>query len=265
MVPFWLTACLLVLAGPALAQAPVSLHAEYDVYAAGFPIGEVGSSFRSGPHEYWADFSYRSTGMIGFFLDGVQYDQAEGSWAGNEPHPWRFVGKGHWHGEDRVTIMDYVHDDPIIRVLEPAAVGRQPVPVAMQSNTIDTVSALAQMIRTVNETGRCEASAGTFDGRRRVDIRSWTVGEETLAATGRSIFAGKALRCEFEARFLAGFLLGDDPKKDARPRPGSAWMARVMPGGPMIPVRMMFHTDWVGHSTLYLTKASADTPAAVSR
>lgn len=265
MVRRRLTAFLLLLAGPAYAQAPSSLHTEYEVYAAGFPVGEVSSTFRSGPHEYWADFAYRTTGMIGFFLHGNQYDQAEGSWTGNEPHPWRFVGKGHWHGTDRVTIIDYEHDNPIIRVVDPpAALDRQPVPEDMRTDTVDTVSAIAQMIRTVNETGRCEASARTYDGRRRVDIHSWTIGEEVLEPTGRSMFAGKALRCGFEGRFLAGFLLADDPKDAGRPREGSAWMARVTPDGPMIPVRMMFHTDWIGHSTLYLTKAATERPSVAA-
>ena len=42
----------------------------------------------------------------------------------------------------------------------------------LQANTMDTLSALAELIRMVDATGRCEATAHTYDGRRAVAIEA---------------------------------------------------------------------------------------------
>lgn len=235
-------------------QGSVSLHAQYETYAAGVRVADVQSGFSFGPSSYQISLSYRTTGIVGFFFKGHQLDAVNGSWNKLRPVPSRFLGQGAWKDQDRVAEIEYRQGNPIIRQLIPLNTAeREPVPESLQANSIDTLSALAGLIRTVDSTGRCDTAVRTFDGRRAVEIEAHTVGDEMLPPTSRSVFEGKALRCDFSGRMLAGFKFDDDRGRDAKPMRGSAWMASVVPGGPLLPVRMAFETRWFGDAIMYLT------------
>jgi hypothetical protein len=247
-----LLACLLP--GAAFAQAPASLHASYDTYAAGLQAAEVEAGFSFGPSAYHMSLGYHTVGITGLFFSGHQADFADGSWRGSQAAPSRFVGQGFWRDQDRIAEIDYQQGRPFVRKLVPPNTAeREAVPEALQANTMDTLSAVAQLIRVVKDTGRCETSARTFDGRRAVEIEAHTVGEVVLDPTSRSSFAGRALRCDFSGRMLAGFKFDDDRGRDSKPMHGSAWLAPVVAGGPPLPVRMVFETRWFGDATMYMT------------
>ena len=249
---------LLAVPNLALAQNQISAHVSYDTYAAGLHVAEVDAGFELGPHSYQLTLSYHTTGMVGFFFRGHQFDTVSGGWNGPQPLPSEFYGVGVWRGQDRIARIVYDHGRPIIRELIPTNdEERETVPDSLQLNTIDTVSALAQLVHVVGTSGRCETVARTFDGRRALEIQAVTAGEQLLDPVKDSVFAGKALRCDFVGRMLAGFKFGDDRNKDSKPMHGSAWLAPVVPGGPPIPVRMTFETRWFGDATMYL-KAVGD-------
>jgi hypothetical protein len=110
----------------------------------------------------------------------------------------------------------------------------------------------------------CDTEVHTYDGRRVLDVVARTRGTDRLDPTARSTFSGSALRCDFEGRELAGFLLGEDDTEHRRPLHGSAWLAPLMPNAPPLPVRIAFQTRWFGLATMYLTGAgpggTAQTP-----
>jgi hypothetical protein len=255
----------------AFAQAPAqptpgSLHASYETYAAGIQVAEVEAEFSFGSRTYQMNLGFRTTGIVGLVFSGHQFDQVEGSWHGKQAAPSRFVGAGHWHGEERQAEIEYQQGKPTVRVLVPPnAAEREPVPESIHANTIDTLSALAELIRGVRETGRCETTVRTFDGRRAVEIQAHTVGEETLEPTSRSSFTGKAMRCDFAGRMLAGFKFGDNRERDSKPMHGSAWLAPTSLGGPLLPVRMVFETRWFGDATMYLTGVGPGSDLTVAR
>lgn len=247
-------------------QTTVSLHASYGTYAAGMHVAEVETGLTFGPWTYQLNLGYHTTGMVGFFFRGHQFDLVNGSWHGIRAKPSRFVGEGSWRGIDRQAEIEYQDGKPIIRQLTPPNdAEREPVPDALQANTIDTLSALAELIRVVDSTGRCETAVRTYDGRRAVEIEAHTAGEEVLEPTKRSSFAGKALRCDFSGRMQAGFLFGDDRERDSKPMHGSAWLAPVAVGGPRLPVRMAFETKWFGDATMYLTGIDPGSDVKVAR
>jgi hypothetical protein len=217
-------------------------------------VAEVESGLSFGPSTYQMSLGYHTTGMVGFFFRGHQFDVVSGRWRGLQAQPIQFLDEGTWRGVDRRADIDYQDGKPIVRQLVPPNDGeREPVPESLRANTIDTLSALAELIRVVDSTGRCETAARTYDGRRLVEIEAHTAGEEVLEPTSRSAFAGKALRCDFSGRMQAGFLFKDDRERDSRPMHGSAWLASLVEGGPPLPVRMTFETKWFGDTTLYLT------------
>jgi Protein of unknown function (DUF3108) len=250
---------LLLLAVPAAAhsQAPTEAHASYSAYLGGLHVADLEADLGLGPNSYQVAVAYHTTGITSVFVHGHQSYTVSGSWAGMLPRPTEFLALGQWHGEQRVVRIDYQQGSPVIRELAPTVdVAREAIPPALEQNTIDTVSALAQLVRRVERTGTCSGSVRTFDGRRVATVQAVTGGEETLQPTSRSLFSGNALRCDFTAQQTAGFKVDDDPDKDRKPLHGSAWLAPLRHDGPSLPVRLSFETHGLGTMTMYLTAIS---------
>jgi hypothetical protein len=204
--------------------------------------------------------AFHTTGLVGFFYQAHQVNSVNGSWTEHSLAPHEYVLDGVWRDQQRTTLIEYDAGQPLVRTLVPPnGPERQTVPPELQANTVDTLSALAGMIRTVALSGRCEGSVHTFDGRTATVLSAHTVGTETLQPTGRSMFSGPALRCDFDSRIVAGFLTDDSEEAHLRPLHGSAWLAPVMPGEMAIPVRMTIGTRWFGEPMVYLTSAGYQT------
>lgn len=256
---------LLLLPVPAPAQEAPELHASYNMYSAGFHVAAVEAALGVGPRHYQLEIAFRTTGLVGFFHHGHQLSTIVGTWDAGQPLPQHFEAIGVWGGDDRLTLIDYLNGQPLIqRLVPPENTEREPVPVALQQNSADPLSALALLIRRVEDTGRCEASIRTFDGHRASQIEARTAGEEVLPPTDRSIFSGKALRCDFVSQMLAGFLYEDSTPYSRRPLHGAAWLARMVPGAPPVPVRMQFETHWFGDATMYLTQLGQTPPTEIA-
>jgi len=242
---------------PAAASAQVArAQLSYDTYAAGLRVMQMRAFFGLGPWDYRIDLDYHTTGLVGFLYRGHQVNTVRGTWQDERAEPVEFSGDGVWRGQRRRTLIDYDHGLPELKELQPQQESeRELVPVELQRNTVDTLSALAQLMRNVQRQQTCDTEARTYDGRRLLDVVARTAGEETLARTDRSSFSGKTLRCDFEGRELAGFLIGENDPEHRRPLHGSAWLAPVLPGAPPLPVRIAFQTRWFGLATMYLTTA----------
>jgi hypothetical protein len=230
------------------------MHASYETYAAGLKVADVAAGFSFGAANYRMEFTYRTTGLVGFFFRGHEVDEASGSWRGKAAVPSAYQGQGLWRGHQRGVTLAYRQGRPTVEALMPPNDGeREEVSEALRTDSIDTVSALAQLIHVVATTGRCDTAVRTYDGRRAVEIAARTGGEEVLAPTDRSSFSGTALRCDFAGRLVGGFKLDDNKEHAGRPMHGSAWLAPNGPGGMMVPVRLSFETRWFGDAVMYLT------------
>jgi hypothetical protein len=164
-------------------------------------------------------------------------------WQDGQAVPQEFAGEGVWRGHERRTLIGYDHGLPQVRDLQPPQeTEREPVPSELQLHTMDTLSAVAQLMRRVEHDHACETEVHTYDGRRVLDIVARTGGPERLDPTGRSTFSGPTLRCDFEGREVAGFLVGQDDPEHRSPLHGSAWLAAVLPNAPPLPVRIEFQT-----------------------
>jgi len=239
---------------PAPAQDAPEIRATYEMYAAGLHVAEISAAFSLGPGKYAVRLSYHTTGLVSWFRQGHQVNSVAGTWDHGQPQPEQFHGDGVWQGEANATLIDYVRGEPVIEhLVSPPGDKREPIPPDLEANSIDSLSALALLIRRVQDTGRCEASAHTFDGRRVSDISVRTAGEEILGRSDLAIFTGTALRCDFVGHMVAGFLDRDNTPASRRPLRGAAWLASLVPDGPPIPVRMDFDTHWFGEAHMYLT------------
>ncbi len=247
-----LAAAAVLAAFPACAQStPVSL--KYEAYSHGFNVVDLQTTMDIAPTTYRVSLSFHLVGLIGTLMHADSQTTVDGRFNGNTAAPRELFSSGHMHGDPRVTQIDWRGGQPTITQLIPTVEeDRDPVPLSDQLNTIDTLSAMAELLRDVATNNRCDLSSRTFDGRRLSIITARTVGQETLEPTSRSSFHGPALRCDFEGRQLAGFVHDADVETLKRPQHGTAWFASVTPGGPPVPVRITFQTRAFGDATMYV-------------
>lgn len=248
---------IVLLPGAAAAAGPPAFGVtlRYEAYARGLSIMDMEVSFDLALRSYQVRLSYHTVGLARLFYAGQQVNQVSGHWVGERAQPDRYETDGRWRGHERRLAIVYRDGQPdVLALVPPLSSDRAPVPPSLRDGAADILSSLAQLVRHVRQTGSCETSGRTFDGRRltRIDVR--TAGIVTLDTTSRSVFAGRALRCDFTQQMLAGF------RRDAsaaahRPDQGSVWMAAAFPGSPQVPVRLAFATRWFGDVTLYLTGA----------
>jgi Protein of unknown function (DUF3108) len=244
------------MATPVAAADPdvTQVQLAYDTYAASLEVMRMNVFFSLGPWNYRINLDYRTTGLVGFFYRGHQVNTVRGNWNNGHADPAEFFGDGVWRGRERRTLIDYNNGQPDVKILLPPQESeREPVPRNMQLHTMDTLSALAQLMRNVELKHDCNTSVHTYDGRRVLEIVATDGGSETLAPTGRSSFSGPALRCDFVGSELAGFLIGEDNSDNRKPLHGSAWLAAIAPYSTPLPVRIEFQTRWFGEAKMYLT------------
>lgn len=238
------------------ATAPSGVQARYDGSALGLPVMRVESAFAIDRDSYRAEISFSTVGLLSVFVRSLMHDDVRGAWSGDSPAPAQFRSWGTLRGDARRTLIDYVAGAPLVRQLDPPNEGeREAVPEESRGGTVDMLSAAAALVRRADRTGRCDGAAQVFDGRRLTEIRAETVGLVNPSPGDAGPWTGATLLCRFVGRQLAGFR-NDDADWAREPHEGAAWLARVVPGGPMIPVRLKFETRWVGSVTLVLREAT---------
>jgi hypothetical protein len=266
-IPALLTLGLVLAALPAAAQPGRSFTSlSYATTVAGLTVMLTEADIEMSDKGYRVDIATRTAGAYGLLIRGESRSLSQGMWAGNTIAPQRYAVSGLWRGAPRQTLMDYVSGQPdVLRLEPPNADEREPVPPALQRETVDTIGAAALLARQATLTATCEGTARTFDGRRLFEVTSRTGGWERLAPDAAPVHAGPLLRCEFEGRLLAGFLLDGDREAAARPHRGTAWLGRLAPGAPLLPVRLSFEMRWLGAATMSLVTARQDGPPLVRR
>jgi hypothetical protein len=235
--------------------ASTEAHADYQLYTRGFRVAHLEVGYDLAATNYRMEVAYRTFGLVGFLFHGRQLSSVAGGWNGSTAVPAQYVGDGYWRGGVHRTILDYTNGVPKIREQIPSNEedDREEVPAAQLPGAIDALSAITEMMRVATATGRCELALRTYDGRRLIQLTARTAGYEELAPTDRSVFTGRALRCNFTGRLVAGFRSNDSATERTQSRGGSAWLAQVVPGASLLPVKMVFETAWFGDATMYLT------------
>ncbi|MFC4166094.1 DUF3108 domain-containing protein [Teichococcus aestuarii] len=228
------------------------LRAVYGVQAAGMQVMRVEVMFDlDSPRHYRIESAVHLTGLARWFSAGRQVNRVEGLWREHRAQPVRFVGDGVWRGKPRQVVLEYPDGQATLRHLVPAEdPEREPVPPALWRGTVDALTPVAQMARNLARTGRCEAEATVFDGRRRAEFTARTLGRDRLAPW-REAWSGEAVRCGFTGRQTAGFR-HDDERDLREPQEAIAWMASPRPGAPVLPVRVEMPGRWLGPLTAYL-------------
>lgn len=226
----------------------------FELYALGFSVADSTMSFDLTPTTYRMELRYQTTGLARW-VAGDSLDQTvSGTFQKDLPIPLQFSSAGRLKGHDRMVTLLYRDGDPTTTAISPPnETEREIVPRQQRDHTIDTLSATIDMLHLAQRTGHCDVSVNTYDGRRLEVFEAHTAGEEELPPTNRSTFSGRALRCDYSSRPVAGLKLGDGRDDDARTRAGTIWLAPVTPGGQRLPVRGLVDVRFLGSATMYLT------------
>ena len=167
----------------AAAQAPV--HVTYSGYTHGFNVVDLDATLSLTPGHYKMELNYTLVGVLGTVLHGDGKTVVTGRFEGLHAAPDDLFSTGHFRGEPRATQIAWHGGNPsIVQLTPPVESERDPVPPALQANTIDTLSAMAGLIHQVAETGKCEEHGRTFDGRRLSEVTAHTVGAGGVGADG---------------------------------------------------------------------------------
>ena len=229
----------------------------YSLYLLAVPLADATFTLDQNVSAYRMTMSFHTIGLADLVASDQLAEHITGRIENDRLLPYDYSSSSRLRGQDRLVSLIWRDGTPVATaIVPPNTTEREEVPPSMLPNTIDPLSAIVLMLRQVARTGRCDSSARTYDGRRVSLFEAKTIGEEDLPASHRSSFAGRALRCDFSERTLAGARIGSGHDEDAKERPGELWIAPIVPGGPRLPVRATVATRWFGDATVYLTSAS---------
>jgi hypothetical protein len=251
---FLLKPCIAVIL--ALAPAGVSparaVEAIYQVTQTGIAVVEITAQFEARPDGYWMRSVSRAVGIGRLFAPHEIRSEVEGAWRAEGVAPQRFQAEGNWRGDSRRTVLLYREGMPQPLEMEPPeGATNEPVPLPARRGAIDMLSAFALMSRTVTQTGRCDLGGPIYDGRRRLDWQSRTLGTARVTHAGQEI---DSLQCGLESRLIAGVRHGDDRARATQPRAAMAWLAKVDSRLPPIPVRVEFPSTIFGTMRMELQR-----------
>jgi hypothetical protein len=253
---FATTALAVALCGPAIAAGGTTTHLSYAIYARGFRAMVLNADLVLDNASYQVSISDHTVGFIGALVSNRVASTSTGTFTGSTVHPEHYQSAGYSRGADRRTEIEYDGARPRVVVLSPVEPKRDVVPAGETIGTVDTLSPVASLMREIVTTDRCDGTFNVYDGARLTRIVATTAGNETLPKVDRSPYAGAALHCDFTTQVIAGFLHDDNYARSHEVQHGTAWVARVVPGGPPVPIRVQFTTPDHGSILIYLQTAT---------
>jgi hypothetical protein len=246
----WPAAAAQQAAAPAAVMAPLAVR--YEAYAAGFPVVAFDFRLDQGDRGYVLSGQVRTEGLLRLFYRLDLRTLSQGTIGVGELQPSFHEQALRARGKERMARLDYPGDGTVATLLVPAEDPGRPKPTAQQiAHTLDPLTALLAIGRSVAQRERCDGRFAVYDGRRRYDIVLSDEGIEWPDASSASAYAGEVRRCGAAAVKIAGFSWDQDysPHTNA----GRVWFATLRPGAPSLPVRIDFGSSW-GFVTVRMTE-----------
>lgn len=231
-------AAALALSAASAAQAG-ELRLDYRVYLGGLHVLTI-----AGALEDEREGGYRMTvfahtdGLIAKFVDASYEAETAGRADGARARPVSYRGTSHDGDETGTSVaVTFNGDGATAVVFDPADdAPDEPMPADALAATVDPVSAMLTLMRTLADTGQCQAELRVFDGKRRYNLSSRDAGERMLKASRHAPYGGPARECTVRVERIAGFREGRLAKR--YPDKLSIFLAPVFPGAPPVPVRV---------------------------
>ncbi len=219
---------------------------DFDVTAGG-RIAHLTLAFAMVGQNYQFASRQESAGLLDWLASWRSQTEVRGFFRGADPVPTSYRVDGMFRGNPRKVELVF-EDGRVVRmdtVPEARDDDREEVPAALREGAVDPVSALVYALRTVNETGKCDARVKVFDGRQRYDVAFTDKGMQRVARHNASNFEGEARACEFEWIPIAGRKRNPSIRVSGEQRVGTVYLAPVADSAVLAPVRIEF-TLWFG-------------------
>ncbi len=226
-------AALLPVLGPSMARAETQTFG-YLLAWGHLTLAEAEVSYRQSGASYHLMGQGRTRGILELFFPWQGRARTEGLLNGTARRSLVHQHEGVWKEKTRWTRVEWdgaaaprteAHPPP-----DPEKV--TPVPEASTVGTSDPFTALLSVLDRLPATGRCEAEASVWDGRRRYDLSVSHLGEKTLVADRPWAYEGPAIGCALSYERIGGFWRERpdwrDPDEDA-PGRRVVWVAEFAP------------------------------------
>lgn len=237
---------------PADAQEGVSLEEfsgrlemRFEVFAGGSGVAaaEIGIS-RDG-REILARLQTEPMGLVGLFSSNRHTLESVTIMDGQSVVPqFTFVHRD-FGNRAKTTSVDYTAR-PVVVVDVPERAPETAIPDAVLAETFDPLALALDLIAVAGNGGTvCEGRRQVYDGRRVIALEAVEAGESALDESRRNIYSGPTRTCRVRVDGVAGDL-SDEPEsfwnRDAEDRTVLLHFAQVLPGAPIVPVRVQGRT-----------------------
>ena len=241
----------------AAAEPPLALDLGIEMYAAGVHALSLDLTAEIDGRRYRVESRVHTRGMMDLLTRWRSQSVSEGRIGSDgELRPELYRAKGEMRWSSRETTLRYDEQGRVAEVKvapPPDRERRKPVPEALSTDTLDTLSAALAALRAPDAESACRQTAPVFDGRRRYDVRFHAVGEENLKPSDYSMFAGPALKCEVEIVRIRGFEEDGEPDEKVRERKTWVWFARLPDAPVALPVRLEIESEY-GYGVAHLVR-----------
>lgn len=254
-----LTLALAGVSNAAHADDAPQINAQYRVFVHGLHVADADAGYKLTPWGYGLSTHLSAGGFISLLLSMDVNSHADGRFASGWVDPVQFESGGKSRGKQRHVVVDYHGADPVVTTLTPKEDNRETVPDAEKQHAIDTLSAMALLLNTLEKTGKCDGQSKVFDGLRLTTMKVSGPIAATVPNTGSEVFKGQAQRCDFVGQQIAGFIKGSSHLEEMKaPHAGSAWF-QPMPGLGLVAVRIEFDHPKLGHIVAVLSRTPQKT------
>jgi len=170
-------------------------------------VAEAEVSYSQSESRYHLIGDGRTRGILDFFVSWTGRAETEGLLREDGRRPLVHRHQGTWNENARRTRVDWDSAAAPRTEAEPPPDPEQvtPVPAASTRGTSDPFTVVLSVLDRLAASGRCEAEARIWDGRRRYDISVTHLGEETLTADRPWAYRGVATRCALDFERIGGF------------------------------------------------------------
>lgn len=212
-----------------------TLSLDYLVGWGHLTIAEAEVSYSQTESRYHLVGDGRTRGVLDVFVSWTGQAETEGLLRKEGRRPLVHRNRGTWNENTRRTRVDWTGAAAPRTEAEPPPDPEKvtPVPEAATLGTSDPLTVVLSVLDRLAETGRCEAAAKIWDGRRRYDVSVTHLGEERLVADRPWAYEGVATRCALDFERIGGFWREQPRWRDSEeetPLGRTIWAAEIAPG-----------------------------------
>lgn len=212
----------------------------YVGYMGGVKIGNATIGVALKTDDYSVKLNMETGGIVGWFVKWTNLSAVFGKMSAENEEifsPVSYQNQSVWKEKRRLIEIAFEAGKTEVQTAIPDPIkdeGRKSISVTDLKNAIDPLTALIKVGKTIEKTGSCTSILKIFDGRRLFQIEIEDKGSAEVSVTRRAPFGGKAHRCDFVSKQLAGF----KPNKEPSEKSGSFYFRQLDDSAGIMPVQI---------------------------